>query len=148
MIYTDENWKPPVTYCEPNKVKVQKMNRQEAIDILAGLYRVPVEKGSDEFALEINKAIDMAIESLQDDWIPFTFRPPTEEEKEMHPDWNEICDSKIPEDGQEVLISYKGDVSADVFCDDDGICLENWGAIEESMAWKPLPAPYKESDTE
>lgn len=40
------------------------MNRQEAIEILTGLYRVPVENGADEFASEINKAIDMAIDAL------------------------------------------------------------------------------------
>lgn len=43
------------------------MNRQEAIEILSGLYRVPVENGADEFAQEINKAIDIAIKSLQGD---------------------------------------------------------------------------------
>lgn len=124
------------------------MNRQEAIEILTGRYLIPVEDGADEHAERVNNALDMAIEALQDDWIPFTFRPPTEEEKEMFPDWDEICDSKIPEDGQEVLISYKGDVFVDVFSNDDCIGLESWGAIEESMAWKPLPAPYKESDSE
>ena len=40
------------------------MNRQEAIEILTGLYRVPVENGADKFASEINKAIDMAIDAL------------------------------------------------------------------------------------
>lgn len=34
MIYTNENWKPPVTYCEPNKVEVQRMTREEAIKVL------------------------------------------------------------------------------------------------------------------
>ena len=41
------------------------MTKQEAINILTGQYRVPVENGTDEFAQEINKAIDMAIEALQ-----------------------------------------------------------------------------------
>ena len=42
------------------------MNKHEAINILAGLYRIPVEKGADKFASEINKALDMAIEALTD----------------------------------------------------------------------------------
>lgn len=50
------------------------MNRREAIDILTGLYCVPVENGADEFASEINKAIDMAIEALRTGtwrWVDF-----------------------------------------------------------------------------
>lgn len=42
------------------------MNKHEAIDILTGLYRIPVENGADKFASEINKAIDMAIGALQE----------------------------------------------------------------------------------
>lgn len=126
MIYTDENWKPPVTYCEPNKTEVQRMNKQEAIDILAGLYRIPVENGADEFASEINKAIDMAIKALQDDWIPVSER--------------------LPEDGYWLWSSTSGEVKID-FC-----WKGHWGQAEalgyDVIAWQPLPEPYKGGDIE
>lgn len=59
MIYTNENWKPPVTYCEPNEVKVQKMNKEEAIDCLNGTKIYLQGEHID------TEAIDMAIEALQ-----------------------------------------------------------------------------------
>lgn len=41
------------------------MTRDKAIEILAGRYLVPVDKGADEYADKVNKALDMAIEALQ-----------------------------------------------------------------------------------
>ena len=57
MIYTNENWKPPVTYCEPNEVEVQRMNKEEAITLLEKLRTF--HNGT------YAKAIDMAIKALQ-----------------------------------------------------------------------------------
>ena len=62
MIYTNENWKPPVTYCEPNKVEVQRMNKQEAIKYLEQ-HKYPDTCGQKSLE-ESNEAIDMAIEAL------------------------------------------------------------------------------------
>ena len=123
------------------------MNKQEAITILAGLYCVPIENGADEFASEINKAIDMAIEALQDDWIPVKWHRITEEERkrEGYPkEWEYHFDCEMPEDGQEILVTRRvWGVDKDIcYCDgeyslDSG---DDWMII---LAWKPLPKPYK-----
>lgn len=65
MIYTNENWKPPVTCCEPNKVEVQKMNKEEAIKILRD---TPIDIRStreDDIHTLYATAQGMAIEALQ-----------------------------------------------------------------------------------
>ena len=63
MIYTNENWKPPVTYCEPNKVEVQRMNKQEAITLLE---KLRMEKLRTFQNGTYAKAIDMAIKALEE----------------------------------------------------------------------------------
>lgn len=113
------------------------MNRQKAIEIITGLYRVPVENGADEFASEINKAIDMAIEALQDDWIPVSER--------------------LPEVGSEVLVcfDFKGNRSVYISCLysdgefhglDDEYLTPDGRKYRKAVAWRHLPAPYKESE--
>lgn len=66
MIYTNENWKPPVTYCEPNKVEVQRMNKEEAIKILRD---TPIDIRStreDDIHTLYATAQCMAIEALEE----------------------------------------------------------------------------------
>lgn len=101
------------------------MDKQEAINILAGLYRIPVENGADKFASEINKAIDMAIEALQDDWIPVS--------------------EKMPEEYDQYLC-YCGDGYCYVYWLDNEPWVERALADEEIIAWRPLPEPYKGGD--
>lgn len=106
------------------------MNKQEAINVLAGLYRIPVEKGADKFASEINKAIDMAIEALTNvqnmhkgKWIPVSER--------------------LPECEQEVLICTEKKILGKDACIDsiitpamyeDGTMLE----IESKWSWNDM----------
>lgn len=103
------------------------MNKQEAIDILAGLYRIPVENGADEFASEINKAIDMAIEALQDNWIPVSERLP---------------------EGYAQYLCYCEGGDCYVFWLDNEPWAEETVEKERILAWMPLPEPYKGGDTE
>ncbi len=93
-----------------------------------------------------------AIELLdQTRWIPITSRPMTEEEKELykiHPDYRDECrifNCKLPDDGQEVLISIYGGVEIDTFVRDanDG-CYFEGRDIDDVDAWIPLPEPYKQ----
>ena len=93
-----------------------------------------------------------AIELLdQTRWIPITSRPMTEEEKEhykIHPDYRDECrifNCKLPDDGQEVLISVYGGVEVDTFAKDgnDGCYFEGVD-IDDVDAWMPLPEPYKQ----
>ena len=80
-------------------------------------------------------------------WIPMTTRPMTEEEREHYREWSDvdgamIFDCELPEDGQEVLISYRGYVCVDIFCKDDGCYFEGVD-IDDVDAWMPLPKPYE-----
>lgn len=95
------------------------MTNQQAIYLLNNL-RAFAEEDDDP-------AIDMAIESLQDDWIPVS--------------------EGLPEVGRSVLISdgvwtaegcYRADGSWQQF---------RWDCLKEDVnAWKPLPEPYRESE--
>jgi len=81
-------------------------------------------------------------------WIPFTTRPLTEEEKEEHPEWDSILDCKLPDDGQAILVSInvRGHerVQYDEFFTDDGSYLDSGYEIgTEATAWMPLPDPWK-----
>lgn len=51
----------------------------------------------------------------------------------------------LPEDGEEILVSHNGYISADVFEDggEDGCFLESGNYVDEGMAWMPFPEPYK-----
>ena len=82
-----------------------------------------------------------------DKWIPLTTRPMTEEEMEYYREWSDvegamIFDCPLPEDGQEVLVSYDGYVCVDTFCKADG-CYFEGVEIYDVDAWMPLPKPYE-----
>lgn len=81
------------------------------------------------------------------DWIPLTKRPMTDEEREHYREWSDlegamIFDCPLPEDSQEVLVSYGGYVCTDTFCKDDGCYFEGVD-IDEVEAWMPKPESYK-----
>ena len=99
------------------------MTKEEAIYLLNNL-RAFAEEDDDP-------AIDMAIEALQDDWIPVSER--------------------LPEELEEVLVcvTHNGESKMAVSCRRDYNYWDCWGRdIIGEMAWQPLPAPYKESDSE
>lgn len=129
------------------------MNRDVAIHNLFAL-ELRTREPSDRVALK------MAIEALKQEpsssenpnkWIPITSRPMTEEEKEhykTHPEYQDDCrifNCKLPDDGQEVLISVYGGVEVDTFVQDanDG-CYFEGRDIDDVDAWMPLPLPYKQ----
>ena len=77
------------------------------------------------------EALDMAIEALQDDWIPVNERLPMVGEDVL------FCDNRWVEEG---CLRMDGDW-----------WMFRWSAVqpkEKIIAWKPLPEPYKESDNE
>lgn len=78
-------------------------------------------------------------------WIEITTRELTDEEREEYPGFSFIFDCKIPEDGQEVLVSDGKYVWLDVFWNGgtDGCGFEGNYDIGEGMAWMPLPPPHK-----
>lgn len=86
-------------------------------------------------------------EENKGEWTPLKTRPMTDEEREHYREWSDIegamiFDCQLPEDGQEVLISYGGYVCVDTFCKDDGCYFEGVD-IDDVEAWMPLPEPYK-----
>ncbi len=51
--------------------------------------------------------------------------------------------SKMPENNQEVLVSFKTTVGIDTFFNDDGYYFDNY-YFDDIKAWAYLPKPYKE----
>lgn len=87
---------------------------------------------------------------LESQWIPFTTRPLTEEEKEEYLGWDRIFDCELPNDGQRILVSVslRGHecVQYDEFYTDDSCYLDSGYEIgTEAVAWMPLPEPYVQS---
>ena len=86
-------------------------------------------------------------------WIPFTKRPMTDEESTFYRDWAEygaeIFDCPLPDDGQEVLVSWGGNVCIDTFVKDDRDgCYFEGIDIDDADAWMPLPVPYNAESEE
>lgn len=103
---------------------------------------------SPEHVMELVEALSSS--ENPNKWIPITSRPMTEEEKEhytIHPDYLDECrifNCKLPDDGQEVLISVYGGVEVDTFVKDgnDG-CYFEGRDIYDVDAWMPLPQKYQ-----
>jgi hypothetical protein len=81
-------------------------------------------------------------------WIPIKTRPLTEEEKEEYPGWDYYLDCELPDDGQEILITYKNGnkkmVCEDTFFNDDCCYLDSGLELgEDVLAWAEKPEPWK-----
>lgn len=134
------------------------INRQDAIDALEGEIEV-VGKANAKAVLKYTKMVCDRIKALpsvqpEPRWIPVKTRPMTEEERQ---EWSEaldydieyedavIFDCKMPEDGQEILVSYRKWINMDKCEIDDGVYgLEGMGDWGDVIAWMPLPEPYRE----
>lgn len=79
------------------------------------------------------------------DWIPVSYHAPVEEDGEDM-EYAYILDCPMPEEGQEILVSFNGMVDMDVCCYDEGWYLDNRGDWTDVDAWMPLPEPFKESE--
>lgn len=86
-------------------------------------------------------------EEYNNGWIPFTQRKLTEEEKEeIGTEYDYMLDCKLPEEDEEILVTYaNGTVGEDIFMCDGSDCYLDSGNdfITEAIAWQPLPEPYK-----
>lgn len=129
---------------------------QEALDALER-YRQNMIKIVGESS-ELVKAIQTCIrlvDEIEDkqQWIPIKTRPMDEEEREY---WEDhfgyeladedavLFDCKMPDDGQEILVSYRKWISMDKCEVDDGCYgLEGNGDWDGVIAWMPVPEPYK-----
>jgi len=114
------------------------MTREEAITILkeGKLFRMWDTQEQDEEALR------MAIEALQDDWIPVSERLPKAEDMYQPPEQRYLCQLEAYGERKFCVLSrLKGAISP--FWDWYGVAVHD----SEVIAWRPLP-PYKESDSE
>lgn len=141
------------------------MTNAEAAYILENLAWLGTRDEQDK----IEAAIRIAVEELRSDarkkgrwvsteqpepkWIPVKMRPMDSEEREYWEDqFGEklededavLFDCPMPEDGQEILVSYRKWITMDK-CEIDGGCygLEGNGDWEDVIAWMPTPKPYK-----
>ena len=96
------------------------------------------------------------IEQLQDDleqdekengWIPVKYHQISEKERAEESISNDIqymLDCKMPDDGQEILVTNGETTWQDTsFIDCDGYYLDSGYDWIDITAWRPLPDPYK-----
>lgn len=91
------------------------------------------------------------------EWIPITFRQADDDEyKEFIERFEDIpreeCkvyDCRMPDDGQEVLITTSwGAVREDTYHTDDDLAgFEDYDDPDDVIAWMPKPEAYKKEDT-
>lgn len=103
------------------------------------------------------KVIQDMIERLQGDleqdekengWIPIKYHQISEKERAeefLSKDIQYMLDCKMPDDGQEILVTNGETTWQDTsFIDCDGYYLDSNYDWIEITAWRPLPEPYKE----
>jgi len=102
-----------------------------------------------ELEKDFNELLRLAEKALDSQWIPIKTRELTEEEKEEYPDCTFMYDCRLPDDGEEVLVTtWAGDVALDTFCRDDGCYFETYCDDGDVIAWMPKPETYKKEGEE
>lgn len=136
-------------YIKEQREKVANMTLAQARQIVASHY------GHDDERIECEKAVkmllDCADEKINNGWIPVKTRPLTDAEKadmleNSNYFFNYAFDCRIPEDGEEVLITTSaGEVTTTVFCNEglDGSYFECYEDNGDVIAWMPKPKSYK-----
>lgn len=85
------------------------------------------------------------------EWIEFKLREMTDEEKEYYSELDSrfIWDCKLPDDGEDILLSDGSYVWQDVFYNEGMYgCGVEYTELKEGMAWMPLPKPHKKKENE
>ena len=99
-----------------------------------------------------NKSIEIVkqeAEKYNNGWIPFVQREMTEDEKESFGDLNFMLDCQLPDEDEEILITYKFKdelyVYVDTFMRDGSECYLDSGRdfVTEAVAWRKKPQPYQ-----
>lgn len=101
----------------------------------------------------ISKIVELLFADLEQDekengWIPVKYHQISEKERAEESISNDIqcmLDCKMPDDGQEILVTNGKSTWQDTsFIDCDGYYLDSGYDWIEITAWQPLPEPYKE----
>ncbi len=121
---------------------------EKSVEITFPLY--PDDSTSFVPITEAISIVNQLAEEYNNGWIPFTQRELTEEEKEHYgEDIKYMLDCKLPEEDEEILVTYKFKdkfyVDHDIFLKDGSMCYldSSRELIDEVIAWQPLPAPYQ-----
>lgn len=117
------------------------MTKQEAIYLLNNL-RAFAEEDDDP-------AIDMAIEALQDDWIPVSERLPEEDKEVLVTVYFKGLDIETP-------TGWVDHIKPSTYVETASHMDGEWYSVSDEykvarnrhrvIAWKPLPKPYVESE--
>lgn len=136
-------------YIKEQRERVDNMTLAQARQVVAEHY------GHDDMRIECEKAVwmllDCADEKINGGWVPVKTRPLTDAEKQDMLEknnyfFNYAFDCRIPEDGEEVLITTSaGEVTTTAFCNEglDGSYFECYEDNSDVIAWMPKPKPYK-----
>ena len=101
-------------------------------------------------ALDIVNSLldDLEQDEKEKGWIPVKYHQISEKEREeesISRDIHYMLDCKMPDDGQEILVTNGETTWQDTsFIDCDGYYLDSNYDWIEITAWQPTPEPYKE----
>lgn len=121
-------------------------------------YKAEIEKKTQYKAGLPGSALDIVntlLDDLEEDekengWIPVKYHQISEKERAEESISNDIqymLDGKMPDDGQEILVTNGETTWQDTsFIDCDGYYLDSNYDWIEITAWQPLPEPYKEDE--
>ena len=91
---------------------------------------------------------DLEQDEKENGWIPVKYHQISEKERaeeSISTDIQYMLDCKMPDDGQEILVTNGETTWQDTsFIDCDGYYLDSGYDWIEITAWQPLPKPYKE----
>lgn len=103
---------------------------------------------SDVFEMIEQLKDDLEQDEKENGWIPVKYHQISEKEREEESILKNIqymLDRKMPDDGQEILVTNGETTWQDTsFIDCDGYYLDSGYDWIEITAWRPLPEPYRE----
>ena len=108
-------------------------------------------KITEEEYKDLISKLDGHDKALRTPWIPIKTREMTEEEQKHYveytdyglEDLTEILDCKLPDDGEEVLVSTPYGVDIDTFNVEINGCYFEKYDMDDVEAWMPKPERYK-----
>ena len=112
------------------------------------IYEDGKSQGRFEQVVRIIEIVKQEAEKYNNGWIPFVQREMTEDEKESFGDLNFMLDCQLPDEDEEILITYKFKdelyVYVDTFMRDGSECYLDSGRdfVTEAVAWRKKPQPY------